>query len=249
MLVKAVGMTALWPAFAYRSTLAWNTGANSTDGMSEEISFESREYEARREFEAALNTVETLVRGTALTDYGREVTIIIRSLLINLDQHFHLMMALPQTLLATASTPKVVELCRLAGRTGDDLEIAASCHQRSSTARTHARCLKSGKELVGALTHLIDKIADDGFAAFPEPAMKRDASQSLLSLCCTTLELLSQLNDLLSVKKVAVIMDAECVRLRRLENFEERGHEAHAEHHATPARHSTFASVVRRGNA
>ncbi len=71
LLVKAVGMTALWPAFAYRSTLAWNTGANSTDGMSEEISFESREYEARREFEAALNTVETLVRGTALTDICR----------------------------------------------------------------------------------------------------------------------------------------------------------------------------------
>jgi len=117
-------------------------------------------------------------------------------------------------------TARETELCRVAGRTGEDLRTAGRCVRRRNAALLSAHRERARDELVHALA-AAGEAAHKTVAARPKaedgggPA--RTISESLLGAYARAVELLSLFDDRGAVVSAARLMDAECARLRRLE--------------------------------
>ena len=109
------------------------------------------------------------------------------------------------------ASPRETELCRLAGRVGDDLQVAARCHQRRNAARLKAHHARSRLELLHALAELRER-----FESAHPTATRDDATRthfdSLLDTYARAIDLLSLLEDERAAISVARILDAACAR-------------------------------------
>jgi hypothetical protein len=117
-----------------------------------------------------------------------------------------------------------LELCRIAGRAGDDLLVAGRCVHRRNAARLLAHRERARDEFVhaladaGELAHTIYSTSRP-FRS-PEQIVSEAAkqiSEALLHVFSRAIELLSLFDDRTAVVGVARLLDAECARLRRLE--------------------------------
>ncbi len=114
-----------------------------------------------------------------------------------------------------APTAREMELCRIAGRTGDDLSNAGRCVHRRNVSRLHAHRERARAELFHALA-ATRETATSRHAASAPPARARVA-EALIRTFARAIELLSLLEDRAAVLRVARLLDAECAHLRRLE--------------------------------
>lgn len=111
-----------------------------------------------------------------------------------------------------------LELYRVAGRTGDDLLLAGQCVRRRNAARLVKHQADSRTELLHALA-LIREAAFDGSASSSlKGSAPRYVSVALLKFYGHAVNLLSLLEDESAASGAARLLDAECSRLRRLEN-------------------------------
>ncbi|HYP52156.1 MAG TPA: hypothetical protein VEQ42_01370, partial [Pyrinomonadaceae bacterium] len=134
-----------------------------------------------------------------------------------------------------------LELCRIAGRRGDDLLLAGRCLHRNNFTRLVAHRERARQELLHALAELRDahpEATGDALAAGPQssrvdsegtrvgPESSRVASQrtlgeslseALLQVFARAVELFSAFDDRRPALVVARLLDAECARLRRLQ--------------------------------
>jgi hypothetical protein len=111
------------------------------------------------------------------------------------------------------------ELCRLAGRSGDDLLVAGLCLHRRNLTRLVLHRERAREEVLHALAsarELPDLLPratrEDGRAL-------RSVSESLITVYAQSVELFSVLDDRAAVLGAARLLDAECARLRRLETL------------------------------
>ena len=114
-----------------------------------------------------------------------------------------------------APTAREMELCRIAGRTGDDLLNAGRCVHRRNVTRLQAHRERARDELFHALA-ATRETATKRHAASAPPARAR-AAEALIQAFARAIELLSLLEDRAAVLRVARLLDAECAHLRRLE--------------------------------
>lgn len=121
--------------------------------------------------------------------------------------------------------PRETELCRISGRTGDDLHIAALCHGRRNLARLRAHHADSRLELLHALAELREVLesthagtSTDAQAATQYLAGARTLFAALLETYARAVDLLSLLEDERAARRVARLLDAACARLRRIES-------------------------------
>jgi len=116
-----------------------------------------------------------------------------------------------------------LELCRIAGRAGDDLLVAGRCFHRRNVTRLLAHRERARVELVHALAGACEaarKVSSaPGRFDAPETIGDRETqiSELLLQTLSRAVELLSLFDDRATVVSVARLLDAECARLRRLE--------------------------------
>ncbi|HYE13542.1 MAG TPA: hypothetical protein VD968_03765 [Pyrinomonadaceae bacterium] len=103
-----------------------------------------------------------------------------------------------------------MELCRIAGRAGDDLLVAGRCAHRRNVTRLVAHRERARSELV----HALAGVRELTFAL--EGAAAGRASEALLGALARAIELLSLFDDRETVVRAARLLDAECARLRRL---------------------------------
>jgi hypothetical protein len=129
-----------------------------------------------------------------------------------------------------------MELCRIAGRAGDDLLLAGLCVHRRGVTRLLAHRERARSELLHAL------------AAACEVARGvegKRVSGALLRALGRAIELMSLFDDRAAVVSAARLLDAECARLRRLEAEGARARRAApegAEPCTTRAAHTAFAT-------
>ena len=123
--------------------------------------------------------------------------------------------------------PRETELCRISGRAGDDLHIAALCHGRRNTARLRAHHAASRLELLHALAELREVFerthaatSTDAHAATEHLAGSRPLFAALLETYARAIDLLSLLEDERAARRVARLLDAACARLRRVESLQ-----------------------------
>lgn len=240
VLLKAIGSALAWPVAALR--LGRDLARDSDKAtVRTETALDVAQRRARRAFEEALCQVEETAsvseNSVARNDFERSV----RELLSAIDQHFHLRSALQAMSIDAAPLPLASELCRLSGRTGNDLQIAAACLHRQNKARLDTHCAKSSDELIVALERL-RTMADEHAPSAPAQLAHR---QNMLTLYCLTIELVSQLDDAATAVRIGRLVDDECAKLRRAEQRGGQANENDSEVSkiSAPANHSTLAPV------
>jgi hypothetical protein len=121
------------------------------------------------------------------------------------------------------------ELCRVAGRRGDDLLLAGRCTHRRNVARLITHQARARTELLHALAEIREAGGRPDVSAAYAPALARDArrgarhlSVATVRFYCHAFSLLSLLEDEKASASVARLLDAECSRLRRLEELSQK---------------------------
>ena len=108
-----------------------------------------------------------------------------------------------------------MELCRIAGRTGDDLLNAGRCVHRRNVTRLHAHRERARAELFHALAATRETATVRQLSS--APGARARTCEALIQTFARAIELLSLLEDRAAVLRVARLLDAECAHLRRLE--------------------------------
>ncbi len=122
-----------------------------------------------------------------------------------------------------------MELNRIAGRRGDDLIVAGRCVHRRNVARLIARRRRARTRLLHALAELRveeGNSPDGDDAGMDAGSVRREMSEARLEIFNRAIDLLSLLDDTSAVACAARLMDAECSRLRRLQEANQE--QAHA---------------------
>lgn len=111
-----------------------------------------------------------------------------------------------------------LELCRIAGRTGDDLLLAGQCVRRRNAARLVKHQADSRTELLHALAEIREVAFDSSVSSNSQGHAARHVSVALLKFYGHAINLLSFLEDESAARGAARLLDAECARLKRLES-------------------------------
>jgi hypothetical protein len=129
-------------------------------------------------------------------------------------------------------TPREMELCRIAGRGGDDLLVAGRCVHRRNVTRLVTHRERAGSELVQALA----AVREAAHQTYPPthasysseqlraagarriPTDPRLVSEALSRALSRVVELLSLFDERAALVSVARMLDAECAHARRAES-------------------------------
>ena len=240
-LATAAGAALVWPWAALRLLFVrvrvGATGAATAD----EARGERRIERAQREAVNSLRDAEEAMRRAGLLEAegARHALYAARECV---ERYTGLALACADARPDAGPTERELELCRLAGRAGDDLLVAGRCVHRRNVTRLVAHRERARAELLQALA-AVRGLAGEAAAApcFGDEAA-RSVSRALLQTFARAVDLLSLLEDRAAVLGAARLLDAECARLRRLE----AGAHAHApkggEPCTTPAAHRAFAT-------
>lgn len=249
----------LWPWSALRSALqlfrrsavageksaANNPAEENAQIFSEEIN------RAWRVFDETLSRAEETL-SAAFHPHSAHLTETLacgfRRLRRKTEQHRRLAMALDeaanQSLDETTPEPRGVELCRLAGREGDDLDIAARCLSRRNLKKLRGRVEMSAQEIVHALAELRESL--DSAQAGIKPGGVAQLNFSLQHLYSSAIELFSHLDDMPTVLRLSRLLNMQCARVRELSHpiTPQLSEPIKASQTPVEIRHSTTASTT-----
>ena len=154
---------------------------------------------------------------------------------------------------AEAPSERELELCRIAGRAGDDLVVAGRCVHRRSVTRLLAHRERARTELIHALagacevTHKFHASAAGVYSRSQGGGGERArVAEAMLRALARAIELMSLFDDRVSVVSAARLLDAECARANRLARDAAAVPQASAKEGAEPcttrAAHTAFAT-------
>src|SRR5437763_4593650 len=222
-LARSAAAALAWPAtallFALRSVAPRTVEAEACDeGHAHD---EQRVERVRRSTVNALREVEDLllsVRGHDREDV-RHALFAARE---SVERYAGLALACASAREDAAPAPRELELCRIAGRAGDDLLVAGRCVHRRNVTRLLAHRERARAELVHALA-AAREVAHDVYSSrsqFHSAEQTggdgaRRISEALLRALSRAVALLSLFDDRDTLVAVARLLDAECARLRR----------------------------------
>jgi hypothetical protein len=170
---------------------------------------------AERQLFGALERVRELAEEDAAGSEDLEQKI--RAVREGIEKYVGLTLALVEMKLDEQPTAREMELCRLAGRSGEDLLLAGRCVHRRNVTRLIAHHARSRTELLHAFA-TVREIDNERWPVSPtEIAKARHLSVAVLRFYGQAINLLSLLEDESAAMRAARLLDAECSRLRRLE--------------------------------
>jgi hypothetical protein len=220
-LFKAAGAALAWPFTSLprllRRLASYRTeGANAAEGRAPD---ERRVEEVKRAAVNALRVVEDLLAeaGALEAESERHKLYAARECV---ERYAGLAVACAAATSADARpTPREMELCRIAGRSGDDLLVAGRCVHRRNVTRLVAHRERASTELVQALAAVREaahKIYPPAPASYSSEQLRaRGAeriSETLARALSRVVELLSLFDERAALVSVARMLDAECRR-------------------------------------
>ncbi len=116
-----------------------------------------------------------------------------------------------------APTAREMELCRIAGQTGEDLLNAGRCIHRRNVTRLLAHRERARDEFIHALAKTREMVNGYQKNPLPDAVACHGISEALIQSFSRAIELHSLLEDRAAALRVARLHDAECAQLRRLE--------------------------------
>ncbi|MCA1633375.1 MAG: hypothetical protein LC802_06540 [Acidobacteria bacterium] len=226
-LVRAAGAALLWPLTASLLLLERGTspGAGRGKAVAREDLHEGRVEQAKRELTNALRAAEDVLDeagDVGEADAGRDARGEARRYAMfaareSVERYVGLTLACMGAHREASPSGREMELCRLAGGTGDDLLLAGRCIHRRNATRLFAHRERARAEMIHALAYVRELADTFPFAEEIRASASRRISEMLLRAFARAVELLSLLEDEGAARRVARLLDAECARLRRLE--------------------------------
>jgi hypothetical protein len=239
-LARAAGVALVWPLAALRFLLG-RTLTGGADVDRHPASVESKVERAQRETINSLRDAEEALRRAGLLEAesarltlyaGREAV----------ERYTGLALACADAREEAGPSEREMELCRLAGRAGDDLLVAGRCVHRRNVTRLVAHRERARHELAHALAAVRELADGPASADGRADGAARAVSRALLQTFARAVELLSLLEDRAAVLGAARLLDAECARLRRMEAAAPEHALKGGEPCTTPAAHRAFAT-------
>ena len=114
-------------------------------------------------------------------------------------------------------SPREIELCRVAGRSGDDLMIAGRCTHRRNVARLLAHRTRARAELLHVLAEVGEIPGSTSFASQSNTEAQH-FSEAALEVYKRAVDLLSLFDDDHATTIIARLLDTERARLRHFES-------------------------------
>jgi hypothetical protein len=173
---------------------------------------ELRVATAERTLGNTLHQIDDLLRDTYNTHgtRARHATTAARA---SIERFVGLALALAATSDDDRPTARELELCRVAGRKGDDLLLAGRCIHRRNLARLRAHHEQARTELIHALAELLETVEHD---LLPHGAQTfTQLYWLLIRVFAQTIDLLSLLDDQAAATRIARLLDAACAWARR----------------------------------
>src|SRR5947209_1982302 len=234
--LKSVAASLAWPA---TMLLSLNRLASSRAGgaTTNDEGHAPDEQSVERIRRAAVNALR-VVEDSIVSARGRGCEAERRALFAareSVERYAGLALACASAREDAVPAPRELELCRIAGRAGDDLLVAGRCVHRRNVTRLFAHRERARTELVHALAdareaaHNANPTPRQTYSS--ERACGEDAkkiSEALLLALSRAVELLSLFDEREAVVAVARLLDAECSHLRRIS-----ARPADAAHHGT----------------
>jgi hypothetical protein len=254
-LLKSAVAALAWPLAAPRMLLGRGraAGVERTDETREH--FERRVELVKRSAVNSLREVEDLLVDsfgvTGLREEERHALFAARE---SVERYAGLSLASASASEADAPTERELELCRIAGRAGDDLIVAGRCVHRRSVTRLLAHRERARSELIHALagacevTHNFHTSAGGVYSRMQGDGVggRVRVSEAMLRALARSIELMSLFDDRGSVVSAARLLDAECARTGRLARADDDATRAEAKEGAEPcttrAAHTAFAT-------
>lgn len=220
-LLRAASAGLLWPFVAVAAYLSSRSSTITPQPVADEegnvIDAQTGEKisTAQRQLLAALEKVRALAQACA--GQGEELEQSVRAVREGIEKYVGLTLALAGMKLDDAPARREMELCRIAGRAGEDLLLAGRCIHRRNLARLVAHHARSRTELLHACASVREIKGAARGGAHSDTPLARDLSMAVLKFYGQAINLLSLLEDEGATRALARLLDAECARLRQLE--------------------------------
>jgi hypothetical protein len=225
-LFKAAGAALAWPFTSLPRLLRRLASLRTKETNEGHMPDERRVEEVKRATVNALRVVEDLLADAGALDEEseRHKHYAARECV---ERYVGLAVACCSASADARPTRREMELCRIAGRGGDDLLVAGRCVHRRNVTRLVAHRERASSELVHALAavreaaHKIHRPASysteqlRAAGARRIPADQRRTSEALSRALSRVVELLSLFDERAALVCVARMLDAECARARR----------------------------------
>jgi hypothetical protein len=248
-LLSATAAALAWPLAAPRALLG-RARANGDGGADEARSHVERRVElVKRSAVNSLREVEDLLvdacGDAGLHEEERHALFAAREAL---ERYAGLSLACADAREGEAPSERELELCRIAGRAGDDLLTAGRCVHRRSVTRLLAHRERARNELIHSLAGACEVARDfQTGAARVRAGVDESArvSEATLRALARAIELMSLFDDRASVVSAARLLDAECaraVRLARVASHPRAESKEGVEPCTTRAAHTAFAT-------
>jgi len=225
--LKATAAALLWPLSAAtifltrrrRLTMSVTSDHDPAHGSEPDA---LRIEQARRQLIGALYKVEGLARAVSEKE-GKRIELVAYTVRESVEKYTGLMLNSFAVSTDEAPTAREMELCRISGRRGADLLLAGRCIHRRNVARLLAHRERARTNLLHALAEVRElSPADSDATAQKKFAAARHTSVAILRFYAHAINLLSLLEDEAAARVTARLLDAECSRLRRLENSDSK---------------------------
>ena len=197
------------------------SGRKTVDGPVEDRAPDARRVErAKRAAVNALRAVEDNLedpRGR-VDEAGRHALFAARECV---ERYAGLALAAAQASPEARPSAREMELCRIAGRGGDDLLVAGRCVHRRNVTRLVAHRERASAELLQALDAVSDLARRrDGTEGELRAGRARRISEALLDAHARASELLTLFGDRANAARVAALVEAERERAGRADGVE-----------------------------
>jgi hypothetical protein len=252
-LVKAAGAMLLWPFAASAMLLArrpYGRQEADADQRSLETTAAGEKLErVSRDLLASVYRVSELAQAS----FGKErekMEHAARLIRESVEKYMGLAMAAIEIKMRAMPDSREMELCRVAGRTGDDLLLAGLCIHRRNVARIDAHRDRAGAELVHALAGMRETLDAARVNSQQDGCDASELSEAILTSYGHAIEMFSLLDNQGAAMSLARLLDVECARLRRLEaTFVEGARTRFGEEQCTPhLSQAVFTGLAQRSN-
>ncbi|MDT7604850.1 MAG: hypothetical protein QOF61_2847 [Acidobacteriota bacterium] len=220
-LARASAAGLLFPVALLVHALSHRSGKSDLSRPAASATHEAHVEESRHALVAALHNYEDRAREMAGRD-GACAAEAAHSLLAIVERYAGLTLALacadPKGELAERET----ELARVAGRMGDDLEIAGRCVRRRNVSRLREHQAQARLELLHALAGLQDAFDASGRAHDSSSPAAQHMPAALLRVYERAFDLFLCLEDARGVQSLVRLLDATRARLYRHKDADAR---------------------------
>jgi hypothetical protein len=217
--LKAAHAMILWPLAAARLLSA--RGRQGKGEMAEATAERSAQFveqieRAQRALLASLHHITRLTQVSSGAERAK-VESAARAVREIVEKYAGLTLAAAESSPHAQPSEREMELCRVAGRRGEDLLLAGRCIHRRNAARLITHQARARIELLHALAEIRELAGITASATSAEAA--RHLSVATVRFYSHAFNLLSLLEDEAAARGVARLLDTECRRLRHLETL------------------------------